>query len=148
MLEGRLNAASGPGQRVSAPPCTHRCLRRCRQSVVVTAIATRPRAPAPLPPDDGVQALLERSLQHSESSTSGRELLTPAQPQSAASERVVEQEEAFHSTAEHRLWVFGATALLAGTLLRGLSDIHDLPTALGSAAAAVLAYYVSGAAQA
>ena len=143
MLVGRSNAASGLGQRVPAAPGRHSCPRRCRQALAVTAIATRPRAPAPLP--DDVQAL-ERSMQLSERSTSGRELLAPTQHRGTTSKRVVDQEEIFHSTAEHRLWVFGPTALLSATLLHGVSDIHDLPTALGSAAAALLAYYVSGAA--
>ncbi len=109
----------------------------------MSAIATRPRAPAPLP--DDVQAL-ERSLQLESTSTSGREHVEPqSQPRAAASKRTLDQEEVFHSTAEHRAWVFGATALFSATLARGLSDIHDVPTALGAAAAALLAYYVSGA---
>ena len=135
-----LNAASSFTRTV---PLSSQCLpRQCRQRLAVAAIATRPPAPTPV---RGVESL-ERSLQLE--STSGRDDLSAGQIDDSrrpgSSKRVLDEEEVFHSTPEHRFWVFGATALFSATLLRGLADIHDLPTALGAGAAALLAYYVSG----
>ena len=143
VLAGSLYQAPGLTQRLPRSTGAQKCPGRCRKAALVSAIATRPKAPAPLP--DDVQAL-ERSLQLESTSTSGREhAASQPQQRTAASKRTLDQEEVFHSTAEHRAWVFGTTALFSATLARGLSDIHDVPTALGAAAAALLAYYVSGA---
>ena len=142
MLEcNSLNTSSALNRTV---PLSNPCLpRKCRRRLAVAAIATRPPAPTPV---RGVESL-ERSLQLE--STSGRDERSGDQDerrQPGSSKRILDQEEVFHSLPEHRFWVFGATALFSATLLRGLSDIHDIPTALGAGAAAFLAYYVAGAA--
>lgn len=71
---------------------------------------------------------------------------THAEPASAsgASKRVLDQTEVFHSTWQHRAWVWGATALLSATFLRGCTKVHDPMAASVAVAAAVLAYYVAG----
>ena len=142
MLDCNSLNASSAFTRTS--PLSIHCLpRQSRQRLAVTAIATRPPAPTPV---RGIESL-ERSLQLE--STSGRDERSADQVderrQPGSSKRVLDQEEVFHSLPEHRFWVFGATALFSATLLRGLSDIHDLPTALGAGVAAFLAYYVAGA---
>lgn len=69
-----------------------------------------------------------------------------AEPTSTSgSKRVVDQGEVFHSTWTHRAWVWGATALLGATFLRGCAKVHDPTAALAAAAGAVAAYYVAGA---
>lgn len=90
--------------------------------------------------------VLERSLQlesssgreHAEASTSGS-------TEARASKRSIDEGEVLHSTFEHQALVYGTTALLSALLIKGVSEVHDLPAALGAAAAVLLAYYISGA---
>ncbi|BDA48150.1 probable transmembrane protein 189 [Coccomyxa sp. Obi] len=59
------------------------------------------------------------------------------------SKRSIDEGEVLHSTFEHQAIVYGTSALLSALLIKGFSDVHDLPGTIGAAIAAVLAYYIS-----
>lgn len=65
-------------------------------------------------------------------------------PAPGRSKRVIDAGEVLHSTWEHRLWVWGPTALMGLLLLDGLSKIHTTGGVLEAAVGVVFSYYLSG----
>ncbi len=117
--------------------------RQSRQHSLVQAVATRSKVP--LQQQRPAVDVLERSLQLE--SSSGREHAEASSSgtlESRGSKRSIDEGEVLHSTFEHQAIVYGTTTLLSALLLKGFSDVHDVPAAFGAAAAALLAYYVSG----
>ncbi len=119
------------------------CLfRQRRQQLSVYAVATRSRVNIQQRPAVDV---LERSL-HLESSSGcdQAEASTSGSSETRTSKRSIDEGEVLHSTFEHQAMVYGTTALLSALLVKGFSDVHDLPGIIGAAAAGLLAYYISG----
>lgn len=140
----QLTGASFLNKRTAFQHCSTLHNRQSRQHAVVQAVATRSKVQ--IQQQRPAVDVLERSLQlesssgreHAEASTSGS-------TEARASKRSIDEGEVLHSTFEHQALVYGTTALLSALLIKGVSEVHDLPAALGAAAAVLLAYYISGA---
>lgn len=113
-----------------------------RQLRVLNAVAA---PPGPRPAAQGPPAPAQDSL----TPASPAQLLAlqqqagqqQQQPAASSSGRVVlEAPEELRSTLEHRLWVGGCSALLAGLLANGLAEVHDAGSAAAMAGAALAAY--------
>ena len=131
-----------------SPPAlaTHRVFqsipRQERHRSLLVTVAARPKV---VPEESSIVERLERSL-HLPASAAPQHLqqsILPAVSRSG-SKRTVDEAEVLHSTALHRAWVFGATALFSALFLKGLSEVHTWQGAVGSGVAIVAAYYVSG----
>ena len=128
---------------VSAP---HRALQSFpwqeRHRSLLITVAARPKV---VPEESSIVERLERSL-HLPASAAPQHIQQSALPavSRSGSKRTVDEAEVLHSTAVHRAWVFGATALFSALLFKGLSEVHTWQGAVGSGVAIVAAYYISG----
>lgn len=74
-----------------------------------------------------------------------RSLQLPAQPHPSTSGRqVLESPEELKSTLKHRLWVWGATALLSGIGAQGISELHSWQGMAAAGGAAFAAFVLAG----
>ena len=119
------------------------CLsRQSRQQFSIQAVATRSKVNIQQRPAVDV---LERSLQlESPSECDQAQASSSGSPETRTSKRSIDEGEVLHSTFEHQAIVYGTTALLSALLVKGVTDVHDLPGTVGAAVTAVLAYYISG----
>ena len=109
-----------------------------RKSRKVQAAAT----PMIAPSEAAEQALDERPADCQQLE---RSLQLPAQPQPSTSGRqVLESPEELKSTLKHRLWVWGATALLSGIGAQGLAELHSWQDMAAAGGAAFVAFVLAG----
>ena len=109
-----------------------------RQPRKVQAAAT----PMVAPSKDAEQALEEQPAEFQQLE---RSLQLPAQSHPSTSGRqVLERPEELKSTLKHRLWVWGATALLSGIGVQGLSELHSWQDAAAAGGAAFAAFVLAG----
>lgn len=137
----QFSSTSFLNKRITVQHCG--CLlRQRRQQLSVKAVATRSKVNIQQRPAVDV---LERSLQlESSSGCDQAEASSSGSSETRTSKRSIDEGEVLHSTFEHQAIVYGTTGLLSALLVKGLSDVHDLPGIIGAAVAALLAYYVSG----
>ena len=109
-----------------------------RQPQKVQAAAT----PMVAPSEVSEQALEQ---QPAECQQLERSLQLPAQSHPSTSGRqVLESPEELKSTLKHRLWVWGATALLSGIGAQGLSQLHSWQALAAAGGAAFAAFVLAG----
>ena len=141
---------------LSRQPCSPQCFPgaanqisvlylpgRLRRRDLASPVAARPKVASE---ESSIVDCLERSLHlQSAEGLESSQHSAEARPSRSGSRRTVDEGEVLHSTNEHRAWVYGATALFSATLIKGISEVHSWQGAVGSAAAVLCAYYVSGA---
>ena len=96
-----------------------------------------------LAPSEVAEQALEK--QPAECQQLERSLQLSAQPQPSTSGRqVLESPEELKSTLKHRLWVWGATALLSSIGAQGLSELHSWQDMAVAGGAAFAAFVLAG----
>lgn len=121
---------------ITIPKANHVCVRS------PAAILTSPTSTSSELSHETAVDVLERSLSiDSPASTSGVPAASMAR---GRSKRVVDAAEVLHSTWEHRLWVWGPSALMGYLFVDGLSKVETFNSGLEAFLGVLFAYYLSG----
>ena len=73
-----------------------------------------------------------------------RSLQLPAQSHPTSGRQVLESPEELKSTLQHRLWVWGAAALLSAIGAQGLLELHSWQAMVAAGGAAIAAFVLAG----